>query len=207
MSEVRGWSGGAARASRFARLSHFFSSERPEERGTFRAGDLRTFKSTFERWCRILDRRASFWMNRHLPEPYFSTPLRRASSSSEDHCERCEGSQEVSASDVPWVTRRRFVGRSRREGRGAGAEGLGRTARAGRHRETVRERTLVFGAPIAKLTASTVSQAQRECLVERLGDVRRRRKLLDFAIWGVTDWRNGLISDDWPDDSQTRRHL
>ena len=116
---MREWSGGASRASRFARLSagaHFFSSERPEEKGTFRAGDLRTFKSTFERWCRILDRRASFWMNRHLPEPYFSTPLRRASSSSEDHCERCEGSQEVSASDVPWVTRRRFVGRSRREG-------------------------------------------------------------------------------------------
>ena len=186
---MREWSGGASRASRFAPSSagaHFFSSERPEEKGTFRAGDLRTFKSTFERWCRILDRRASFWMNRHLPEPYFSTPLRRASSSSEDHCERCEGSREVSASDVPWVTRRRFVGRSRREGRGAGAEGLGRTARAGRHRETVCERTLVFAAPIAKLTASTVSQAQRECLVERLGDVRRRhgsvkKKVLDAS--------------------------
>ena len=194
--------GGARFTLRFARLSHFFfvASERPEERGTFRAGDLRTFKSTFERWCRILDRRASFWMNRHLPEPYFSTPLRRASSSSEDHCERREGSREVSASDVPCVTRRRFVGRSRREGRGAGAEGLGRTARAGRHRETVRERTLVFGAPIAKLTASTVSQAQRECLVERLGDVRRRRKT---SIWGVTDWRNGLMTGLM----MTRRHL
>lgn len=109
----------ALRASplrRRARIS--FRRNAPKRKARFGRAILRTFKSTFERWCRILDRRASFWMNRHLPEPYFSTPLRRASSSSEDHCERCEGSQEVSASDVPWVTRRRFVGRSRREGGG-----------------------------------------------------------------------------------------
>ena len=81
--------GGAARASPVASAgAHFFSSERPEENGTSQVGDRRTFKSTFERWCRILDSCGSFWMSRHLPEPYFSTPRRRAISSPEDHCER-----------------------------------------------------------------------------------------------------------------------
>ena len=47
-----------------------------------------TLRSTLDRWFRILPSTGSFWMKRHLPAPYFFTPLRSASSSSGDHCVR-----------------------------------------------------------------------------------------------------------------------
>ena len=44
-----------------------------------------TLRSTLDRWFRILPSTGSSWMKRHLPAPYFFTPL-RSDSSSWDHC-------------------------------------------------------------------------------------------------------------------------
>ena len=94
-----------------------------------------TLRSTLDRWFRILPSTGSFWMKRHLPAPYFFTPLRSASSSSWDHCVGRVDGIGVSA-----------IGNLGRRGGKAGASGTmrGRERRA----KQPRARTLVLGTPM-----------------------------------------------------------
>jgi len=92
-------------------------------------------RSTLDRWFRILPSTGSFWMKRHLPAPYFFTPLRSASSSSGDHCVRRFDGIGVSA-----------IGNLGRRG---GKDGASGTTRGRERREKqASARTLVLGTPM-----------------------------------------------------------
>ena len=153
---LRGGRGGQRRARVCARGARSAWRRRLERE--------RTFRSTFERRWRILDRCGSFWIRRHFPAPYFFTPLRSASSSSFDHCDGAGG---------VWAS----GGRNAKRG-ASSAGGVRRSEgcrRAYRGREgRSRARTLVLEAPIV-LEGSSGRSDRRAASLARASRARQCR--------------------------------